>query len=186
MCHFVTAYVPKDANIVATEALFDQNKFGFKLLDNPNVQKQLSCPVIQVLTTRSSCDCGTRLASATQFVRDESPNKRDIEKLRDKGWSESRIRRWLDEKAAAAERYEAAELQHSPKPGPETARWVRMIGQLIGSHSAGWVGILVHEYSGGLNSERITLQSHKSIQLASLTEDTLLEMGEDTMLIVYA
>lgn len=185
MCHFVTPYFPKNANVAAVQTLFDENKFGFKQIENTHVQKQLGEAVIQILTTRGICDCGTKLASIQPFVPNGSPSDRELIKLREKGWSESRIRRWLDEKAMATKRDQVAHEQHLIDTSAETNQWVRVIGQILYSGVADWIGVLVHEYRGGL-TERVELQKANKIRLATMTEDTLLKMNEDTILIVQA
>ena len=185
MCHFITAYVPRESDIAAVESAFDQNKFGFRLLDNLHVQRQLDGPVIQILTTRKTCDCGTSLASVGQPLRVAAPTEREIDKLRQKGWSEWRIRRSLAQKAASARRQEAAQKEASiHNAGSETERWVRVIAQILQSRAAEWVGVLVHKYRRGLVSERIVLEASTKVRVGKLTQDTLLEMKEDAMMIV--
>jgi hypothetical protein len=148
------------------------------------VQRQIGHPIIQILTTRKMCDCGTSLASARQATPSAEPSEHDLAKLRMKGWSESRIRRWLEEKATAARR-QAAQEQLGVNTGAETKRWVRAIGQILNSHASEWVGVLVHIYSRGLDSERIALGPPNKVRLGALNEETLVEMNEDAMLIVH-
>ena len=185
MCHYITVYVPRDADVAAVKSVLDENKFGFRFLENPHVQGQIGTPVLQILTSRKMCDCGTRLASAHQPISGRTPSEPDVTRQRKKGWSESRIRRWLEERANAAQRQEAAKERLGSNAGRETERWVRAIGQVLDTRAAGWMGVLVHQYSRGLESERIALQRPKKIRLAALTEDTLLEMNEDAMLTVH-
>src|SRR4051794_2456525 len=106
MCHYVTAYVPAGADLTAVEAILDSYNFGFSIVENRHVAQQLGSRTVQILTTRGMCDCGTSLASARTGGRLEAPNDSHLQKLRKKGWGESRIQRWLDEKAGATQRQE--------------------------------------------------------------------------------
>src|SRR5262249_23944843 len=130
------------------------------------------------------CDCGTSLASGSQPIRVAAPSEREADKLRQEGWSEWRIRRLLAQKAAGARRRDAARKEASSHARSETERWVRLIGELLHSRAAEWMGVLVHKYRRGLVSEPIVLEAPKRVGFGALTEDTLLEMKEDSMLIV--
>jgi hypothetical protein len=184
MCHFITAYVPGDADPSAVEGALTTHGLGFERIENRHIAAQIPARSVQILTTAGACDCGTALASAARPASPAPPGDGEVAKLRKKGWTESRIRRWLDEKATAGARREAAEHARRPSPGSETRRWVDAIRDVLGSGAAPWIGIVVHVYGGGLESERIELRPPAELRTADLTERALLEMEEDRLLVV--
>src|SRR5437016_1691794 len=104
MCQYITAYVPLDADIDAVRTFLDHYKFGCRLIENPHVSKQFVHRVVQILTTRKYCDCGTSLGVDRLPDSGREPSDRDVERRRKKGWSEARILRWRAEKTASLER----------------------------------------------------------------------------------
>ena len=182
MCHYITATFPGDARLEAIAALLDRHALGFERIDNPHVRGQLRPGDVQVSTTRKMCDCGTMLASRSRPEVEERTLEREVRKLRAKGWSEARIERWLAEKAMAADRAVRERGSMADGHEPEVERWLAVISEALNAGYARRFGLLVHWYSGGLESERLQLGPTQSVPLSELSATTLLEMREDALL----
>ena len=137
---------------------------------------------VQVSTTRRMCDCGTVLASRGNPEVQRSPTEREMRKLRAKGWGKARIKRWLVEKTLAADRALRARDREAESGAPELDRWIGVISKVLSMGYASRFGLLVHWYSGGMESERLQLGPTQSMPLSELSATTLLEMREDSLL----
>lgn len=177
MCHYVTATIPNSADSDAIAAVFEAHGLGFSLVENRHVQPQLHKGDRYVLTTRGSCDCGTPIGSRRTVGRDE-PHARELAKLRKRGWSEAKIRRWLEQKRETRERSERQADAAARSRTPEAAEWVALLADVLG-HAAR-VGLLLHWYRGGIDSERITLE-REVVPRVELTAERLLSMREDVI-----
>ena len=59
-------------------------------------------------TTTGACDCGTSMgAAARDHAKAERVSRSQIEKLRKKGWSQSKIDRWMSDKRKAKRKKQA-------------------------------------------------------------------------------
>lgn len=154
-------------------------------LDNPGVIKQLCEGERYYFTTGGMCDCGTEIGMAIRMdaaLGSREPDlSHELKKLKKKGWSESKIERWIEQtKVVATRRHEEAAARLSG-PHPEVDRWIQFVSTVLKEKHAEWVGILVHWYRGGLNTEGINAGNRRWLTLAELTEDYLLNADEDTL-----
>lgn len=185
MCHFITAILPGNTDSRKAAEIFAQHKLGFEEIENESVRKFLESGDLYILTTSGHCDCGTVLGSQyreperTAAQKEEFRNQ-EIAKLKKKGWSESKIKRWLREAELTAEK-EKRERELAHEHGVRLASdWVSFIRDVLSSKVANRVGLLVHDYSGGLSS-RIPINGKMQIGVDELSEDVLLEMSEDVI-----
>lgn len=185
MCHFITATLPGEIDPKKAVEIFARHKLGFKEIENESVRHHLEPGDIYILTTSGHCDCGTVLGSQYRDPeltdeQKESFRKRDIEKLKKKGWSQAKIDRWLKEAELTADKEKRGEeLEH--EYGVRFASdWVAFIGDILSSKVASRVGLLVHSYSGGLGA-RIPIAGKKQVNLKELNENVLLRMSEDVI-----
>ena len=185
MCHFITATLPGDADQKQVAEIFARHKLNFEEIENESVRQFLNPGDIYILTTSGHCDCGTVLGSR---YREPEPTaeekakfrKRDIEKLQKKGWSQTKIDRWLKEAELTADKEKRGEeLAH--EYGVRFALdWVAFIRDILNLKAADRIGLLVHSYNGGL-SARIPIGGKKQVNLNELNENVLLEMSEDVI-----
>src|SRR4051812_31664470 len=102
MCHFIKLVLPAEADLEAVQRIAE--RYGRRL--GANAEQRLN----QALTadergffTNGNCDCGTMLA----FKRLKQPadaDEKETSRVRHAGWSETKLRRWREQKAAAATR----------------------------------------------------------------------------------
>lgn len=168
MCHYITATLPHGFSILETEAIASQFERDWEPLNNPYIHKFLSSGEQYFYTTRGHCDCGTTLGSKNSLHNNQSSIDRHVKKFKRKGWSESRIDRWLEEKL-------------KPKPGGDTFSWKSLISSLIEKGNAEYVGILLHAYSGSLENEKIEIERIEEVGFANLSEEYLCKVEEDVL-----
>lgn len=180
MCHYITATLPLISNLQLVAEIFEEHKLGFERILNPHVRRQIAPGDIQILTTRAHCDCGTVLGSLDREDSDLSHDyERDAGRLRTKRWSEQKIRRWIDEKEQTKARHVREDSQLVLNRTSEACRWIEFLAAVLESRAATRIGLLVHVYRGGIESERIVIQRVERVRLAELIPELLMKMKED-------
>ncbi len=179
MCHYITAFLPSDANLHASEVIFDQHKLGFRRISNPFVQAQVQAGDIYILTTRKHCDCGTPLGSLVVSNTGKTVDATEqAAKLRKQGWSAAKVERWLQQKEQTAQ----SKAQEKEQQGtPQVASWQDFLSDLLHSGCTPRVGLLLHWYKGRVDTERIDVTGWERVALPNLTKDRLLHMREDVI-----
>jgi hypothetical protein len=177
MCHFITAIVPGSADRESLERIFHAHRLAFSVIGNPHVASQLAAGDLQVCTTQGHCDCDTVLGSHRR-IGNRKPGTRELAKLRTKGWSEAKIQRWLEQREGVAQRDERSTELRARASLPEAERWVAFINDAL--TKTPYFGLLLHMYSGGLDTERIDLKRRRTPR-GKLSADFLLSIEEDVL-----
>lgn len=186
MCHFITATLPKDTDLKKSEQIFKSHHLGFKEIENLSVAEHLEKGDIYILTTTGMCDCGTVLASqntdshSVDKTQVQKYKDKAIEKLKAKGWSDAKIRRWQKENGLNAEKQKLEEEQAHKYAMTRTDDWINFIQDLLNSKATKRIGILVHQYSGGLDNQ-IKILGKEKVELKNLTPKFLVELSEDVI-----
>ena len=142
-------------------------------MSNKYVARHLDDGEQYFYTTRDHCDCGTSLGSSSFGDKRESKLSKQLKTLRRKGWSETKIERWLKDKEKAR--------SNRPKPESDAAIWVALISEVLESTNAKYVGLLLHFYSGDLNDEQIAISRVETVPRLELSEDRLRAIREDVL-----
>ena len=179
MCHFITAVLPKSAPHEEIDVL--AQKFGrqFKLLSNPSIESQIQSSEAYFLTTRGYCDCGTPLGA----LRPNKGKRKSLDiashekQMRQKGWSEAKIARSLTQKLDKITQVNEAAIKSN---GNQASSWCTLISELLDSGKTPYVGLLLHYYSGSLES-RIEVSGRVIARKADVTPDYLGTMQEDVL-----
>ena len=180
MCHFITATLPGSSNLQLMAEIFEEQKLGFERILNPHVRRQIEPGDIQILTTRGHCDCGTVLGSLDRNGADLSHDyEREVGRLRMKGWSGQKIRRWIGEKEQTKARQLREDSQMLRNRTPEARRWIEFLTAVLESGATSRIGLLVHVYHGGIESDRIEILRIERVRLGELIPQSLMRMKED-------
>ncbi|HMS40948.1 MAG TPA: hypothetical protein PKE69_12025 [Pyrinomonadaceae bacterium] len=186
MCHFITATLPKDADLKKSQEIFKQHHLRFEQIENQSVREHLEKGDIYILTTQGMCDCGTVLASQNRddYALDEISFQKAtdaaIKKLKAKGWSDAKILRWQKETELNDERNKMEKEKSHEYLTTRADDWANFIKNLLNSKSTKRIGILVHEYSSGIEN-RIKILRKETISIKKLTPKFLVEMSEDVI-----
>lgn len=182
MCQFNLAIVDSDSDDLKLKKIFEENGLYFSLIKNPSLNKLLGIDMKVIFTTKSHCDCG----SAIGFDSIDDSEKRDIEKeikkLKCKGWSDGKIKKYLENKEKNDSR------KHSDKEdslNSELLKWTHTIRECFDHSIIKKFGILTHFYTGRIEDEKfedmITIKSDfdnfNPASLRKLEFDQLLLLG---------
>src|SRR5688572_15942029 len=155
MCHYITATLPHGVKPESVAPLFESHKLGFEVVSNPHVASQIEVGDWYVLTTRGHCDCGTALGSLNQRPSGEAVSyERELKKFRRQGWSAARIGRWVEQKEKTKERHLREDEARAQGSTLELDQWAGCITDVLTSGRARRIGLLLHMYRRGIESER--------------------------------
>ena len=186
MCHFITAFLSADAEQDAVSKLAKANLLRWLPLRNPGVERHLRPGETYYFTTKNMCNCGTALGSGRhESVASDTASRHELKerkKLRKKGWTEAKIDRHFHDQQAARQRQAQAEIARLPTASdPEIVRWLTFIRGVHERRLASSVGMLLHMYHGGLETEAIPIHERMTVRPAELTAELLLAFREDVL-----
>ena len=144
MCYFITLVV-QGADEASIAPVLTRHGRRAKPLSNPSVASILYPGEVQLLTTVGHCDCATVLIG-----RSADRRAKQVEKLAKKGWSPSKIERWLRDRETADVR---AHARRDARSTDSVDLWTSLIGDLFAMRRVRQVGLLLHNYSGDVNTE---------------------------------
>jgi len=182
MCHYITATIPNKDEIASVASIFKAHGFGFELISNPHVAQQIGPQDYYILTSGKYCDCGTALGSLGDRVPAKAVDfESQVRKLRKQGWSEAKIKRWLEQKEQTKERHLREDEALAKGGAPELDRWIMLLRELINVRQIPMVGLLLHWYHGSVESERINIQRRERFRLSEVTAERLMKIEEDVL-----
>ncbi len=181
MCHFITAILSARTDIDRAEWVIRSQAFSFSVLGNRHLLCQLEEGAICFRPTKGMCDCGTALGSLCHREKDASGEEkrmnRQLRKLRRKGWSKTKIDRWLADKRKAREVKARIQNQY-----PVSAKsWVDFVHNTLDSGCTQAIGLLLHWYRGSLEDEKIDLKRTERVDYACVDDNLLLNIEEDVL-----
>ena len=177
MCHYITAVLPRSAGHVRLDAIAREHGRQFMRLPNPGIEAQLEADEQYFLTTVGHCDCGTPLGAFAR-AEDEAPDwLAQEQRLLKKGWSKSKAACAIAQKQ---EDYRSSLSASAAESSSQLSGWVDFIRSALGPGKASHMGLLLHMYSGPVDS-CIELEGRVEIRTSKLTIEVLGSMKEDVL-----
>ena len=183
MCIYISAIVPKNADLPRLSEIAASFKKDLQPFKNASIQKFLNPNESLFLTTRGHCDCDSAIGSSRSTRR----KLRDIDeerlKLAKKGWSHGKIERSL---AQRMEQILKREEDQNSQAGKDLENWLGFLLAALGMGKAPYVGLLTHHYSGSLGAELVPISGREIISVTNVTQATLAGINEDVIYQVSA
>ncbi|MEO3416788.1 hypothetical protein AAFO92_19220 [Roseovarius sp. CAU 1744] len=181
MCFFISIIV-KGGDAKAIDVVLRRHGRRAMPFDNASMRNALQPDENLFLTTVGHCDCGTAL-SPTEYASGRLNNQRSkqVAKLKKKGWSATKIERWIAHRTKADER---AEERHQINAPDSFELWTHVIDDVISVAGVHQAGILLHFYSGSLEDEVIE-PMRKSVSIHDFASQ-LRKINEDQLLIAMS
>jgi hypothetical protein len=161
-------------------------------LSNASVEAWMKPGEVYFSALHGSCDCGTSLGllgrgkNIDRAAQREGWNKA-AKQLRAKGWSPTKVARWL----ASKEQYQAREVEQdalwktgSGERAGQNNDWFMLMSEILDARLAQHVCLLLHWYHGPLK-ERIHIKNRTRINLRERGIGVLLEIEEDVIYEFY-
>jgi hypothetical protein len=175
MCRFISAILPASADITALIAVAERHGRSLRPQSNPSVRKKLKAGENCFLTTAGHCDCGTPLGAHAASATDDTHAQ--IRKLRAKGWSETKIARWREQRGEHQVQ-KAATARSASEAG--IAQWQGFLSEALARSDTPYLCLLIHMYSGALDGD-IELLDRQTVKLQEADTAFLDTMSEDVL-----
>jgi hypothetical protein len=171
MCHYINIVLPTDVKLDRVKSLLTKHGLGCRPFQNNFILQQIPKGGQLVNTTANQCDCGSVIASASHpSSRDILPN--DIERLKRKGWSETKIKNWIENKTKTNTQKERDK---------ERDQWTKFLEEAVMENKIGKVGLYIHWYDSTMEDEEIVFNSRERVSLTALKGDMLDKLSYDTL-----
>ena len=172
MCQYINIVLPTDTKLDKVKTLFTKHGLGCRPFQNNFILRQIPKGGQLVNTTVNQCDCGSVIASASHHSsRDIQPN--DIERLKRKGWSETKIKNWTESKTKTN--------THAKERDKERDQWAKFLEEVIIENKIGKVGLYIHWYDDKMEDEEIVFSTRERVSLTTLEGDTLDKLNYDIL-----
>ena len=166
MCFFLTAYLKTGSDIKAVREMAIDHNLAWEPIKNDSIANQLESGVTQYLTTKGICGCYLSPTGHWWVMnKKDSDIEKKIKKLQKKGWSESKIIKWVEEKEKDINR----KLDSLVTSGLDGKNWLSFLKEVFESGSADSIGVLFHFY-GDLEKEVIDLIDETSHRIEDVDE----------------
>jgi hypothetical protein len=185
MCTYISVVLPKTANLEACRTLFIENKLALEMMEPEGAPDGVLSTENYYFTCAGHCDCGTSIGS----VRTESratPDTHEISvrsNLRKKGWSETKIKRRLQELEKTTSKNERAKEGKVSGGEDEIDRWMTLINDIVSNELATHIGVTVNDYTGPISNPKFALK-RVNTSPSKLTSVSLERLAAATLLVV--
>lgn len=185
MCHFITAICSSKTKIAEINAIGKTYDLEFEDCENDYITKQLLKTEKYLWKKSKMCDCGTSLGEDSfnnnKTVRVE---KSEVEKLKKKGWTETKITRYLADKKKKEDKIAQQNETILKRKSNELDNYVQFLQEVLKRVDTEVFGLLLHWYSKSPETENIKLSDRRYIQSKALTVLDLKTLEEDKLLCV--
>ncbi len=182
MCHFISGVIARQTNMDDVNRVGQDHTITFDKCENTFVTGQLKASEIYIKKNSGVCDCGTELGILKRSPEIFKVEKSEIEKIIKKGWSESKINRWTEDRKKGIEKNRKKYKSPSNESYTDIENWATYLRNLFEQASINYFGLLLHWYSDdGLETEMIKLTERKRIRINEVTEDILLNIEQDIL-----
>ena len=182
MCTFIATVLPPAADAARVGSLAKTHGLGWRELPNRHLTAQAERGSAWFATYRKQCDCGTALGSngIEGVVPPEDPTV-EVPGLKRRGWSDTKIRRWLDAKRKSMARRHRIDDAEAETTTPEVEAWITFLEAVTGSGATDRIGVLIHFYAGNMAGERIAITRRDRVAIADVTTKLLRTMESDVL-----
>ena len=172
MCFYLTAILPKTADIGIAKQILNQYNLDISLVNNQYLSNQLHGRQYYFRITKDYCDCDTLFGCLAQ---NEKSMDKEITKLKKKGWGQAKIDKWLENwENSTAEQYIA-----------QFTVWQNCFFRIFDENIASSMGLLKHWYHDDLGDEKINIVRIESIKIDDIILASFLKMEEDVLYQFY-
>ncbi|MEW6306755.1 MAG: hypothetical protein AB1705_25085 [Verrucomicrobiota bacterium] len=184
MCYFITLILPvgnaRDISVI--DEILSRVHRTAEILSNPHLSQHLHLKERYLYPGGKMCECGTALGTLRETQPPKRIEKKEIDGLRKKGWSETKIQRWIEQQMSVKERKAQIKAkQDLAAHGSDPDGWTATVRALISEARLPYVGLLLHWYSGDLESERIPIKSRVKLPNDDQLSNALYRIEEDTI-----
>lgn len=179
MCNFITSWICGPLDKGGLKSILDANGFGFHEYPDSPIKYKLKVP-LYFRPGKGQCDCGSDLGDRDRKAKREAPLEEKVALLREKGWSETKINRWVEERMRVERKGIREKNARKGSQSETVEEWWNLLNALLDTHGIKSVGILFHDYHGNQTLEDFDLRPMVKLNFAAMTAEKLCKIQTDT------
>jgi hypothetical protein len=172
MCQYITIVLPTEIKLEKVKQSFTKHGLGCRPFQNKFVHKQIPNGGQLINTTSKMCDCDSVIASAS-YPSKSDIQQNDIERLKSKGWSTTKIKNWTESKTKSN--------TQTINRDQERDNWIKFLQEIIIENKIGKVGLYIHWYEDKIEDEEIVFNSQNRISIRNINGDQLDNLHYDIL-----
>ncbi len=186
MCHYITGILAPGADSLAVKRMAKAHLLKWEFIENHALRKTLRDGETYYTTTNGMCDCGTGLGMLAEDRGVREPDyKRKAKRLRKKGWSDTKIERWMEDKQRDRQQARSRNANYVTNPPIDVVHWKEFIVGVLESKASRYLGLLVHWYNGSIETESINIVDRTWVIYTDVDCEYLLRASEDVIHTFY-
>lgn len=171
MCQFNTIIIPRIPKIEKIKSSFRQYGFNLTEIKNKSLSEQLRDKLF-FISPKDYCDCGSVISIATLPESRREISDRELDKLRYKGWSETKIKNHIASKLKG-------QAKMTTDFDSERKKWSDLMRGIFAGADLDSIGILTHICEGDISSEIIKVNGRHKFLFSSFQIEMLDNMSFD-------
>lgn len=194
MCQFISLILRNRGKVEVYSHILELRKRKLFMADAMSALKHLKSGEFLAYPQGKSCDCGTALGTYHPHFTDKRTSQHEIEALTKplikKGWTHSKISRWLEEREkyiareARLEKQRHGHLDEIENPDPDG--WVETISQLLELSNEKYAGILLQWSPGNKDFEKALSSKRRMLSISDDVGLELYKMDEDVVYEIHS
>jgi hypothetical protein len=188
MCIYIVLILPDDRSIEVYRHAAVQHRLPFRSFENEDLQRHLHAGERMVRANRGHCDCDTDVGrdwvesnsvdGPPPQVRSERHAEWQRQRLQRRGWSAARVAKWEAQRTSVEAR-DARVRAQIKDDSLSLEEWRTLLGAMLTDASVNYVGLLIHMFSGLLESESFRLVGRGIVRIADVSDVTLRNLKWD-------
>ena len=130
MCHFITGITSETTDLELLNTIGSKYGLTFSEASNEHIIKQLKQNQKYLWKDSKYCDCGTALGAISFIEKNKKSNEKDLQRLKKKGWSETKINNWLENKKRSELKDERAAEHKQGNYEYDAENWINFLTEL--------------------------------------------------------
>ncbi|MFN8360906.1 MAG: hypothetical protein U0264_13415 [Candidatus Kapaibacterium sp.] len=172
MCQYINIIVPTDIKLDKIKLLLTKHGLGSRPFQNNFILRQIAKGGQLVNTTANNCDCSSVIGSAARSAHSDV-QLTDIERLKRKGWSEKKIKKWVENKAKTNTQIKEWDRERD--------QWTMFLEEAMKENNIGKLGLFIHWYNGNMEDEEVLFNRKEKVSLMTFKDDTLDKLKYDIL-----
>lgn len=181
MCHFITAIINQTTDLDKLNLIGNDYGITFSNTSNKFIELQLKQGQKYIWKNSKYCDCGTALGAIDFIKQEKKSDKKDLKRLKKKGWTETKIKKWLINKERSDLKDQRTAEHQQSKYQDDAENWINFLNDIAKDVDIEYFGLIYHWYSQSVENERFKIVQWKQFNTNPLTTEDIFNMKEDTV-----
>jgi hypothetical protein len=178
VCTFNTLLLPASTSLERVNELAKASlRLTFAPQGNRSIEAAVGPDAHSFVRAVGHCDCGAGVGKL-EPPQSAACDERALRKLRQQGWSDAKIERWIAERVKTQQKRDAERERILDADRATNAAWYELVRGILDERAASWVGLFTHDYHGAIETERVPCNAIRRIK--GVTLEQIADIDPDT------